>query len=182
MPFDYGVEKHVVHRKAEESAKLRGVIDVSWAMGGPNGYNNGIGVSARGDVLILTENYLDFAAEVANAKKATAQETTGENLVRRAMQDQQGENRYRPAAYPGRPGSGNLVCRWSGKGEVMAARTRLPGLTLNSTFGIRMAPDGNIIVGVGGHQNVDGKPHIGGSLAKFSPKGGKLFTDSGTLR
>src|SRR5207247_10477424 len=90
LPFDYGQEKHAIDRKGEESAQLRGVIGVPWAQGGPNGYNNGLGVSPRGDVLILTENYLDFAAELANAKKGTTQETSADNLIRRATQDQQG--------------------------------------------------------------------------------------------
>lgn len=177
-PFDYGVEKHVVQRKAEESAKLRGVIDVSWAMGGANGYNNGIGVSTRGDVMILTENYPNLAELLAGQKKA---EGTLDNLERRGKEDLKGGSRYHPASYPGRPGSGNFLWRWNARGEVVAADP-LPGLPVNSTFGIRMAPDGNYIIGLGGHQNVDGAAHIGGSVTKFAAKGGKLFSEHAPVK
>ncbi len=179
MPFDYGVERHTVVRKAEASAKLRGVIDVSWAMGGPNGYNNGIGVSTRGDVIILTENYANLAELLGGRTKAV--EGTLDNIERRGKEDLKDSNRYRPPQFPGRPGSGNFIWRWNSKGEVLAADA-VPGLPLNSTFGIRMAPDGHFILGVGGHQNVDGKPHIGGSLAKFTAQGGKLFSESAPIK
>ena len=64
--FDYGEERHGTNRKSESAAPLRGVIAVPWAMGGPNGYNNGLGISPRGDVFILTESYSDFAIEIVN--------------------------------------------------------------------------------------------------------------------
>ena len=179
MPFDYGVERHTVNRKAEDTAKLRGVIDVSWAMGGPNGYNNGIGVSTRGDVMILTENYTNFAELIGGRTKAV--EGTLDNIERRGKEDLKDPNRYRPPQFPGRPGSANFVWRWNSKGEVLAADA-VPGLPLNSTFGIRMAPDGHFILGVGGHQNVDGKAHIGGSLAKFTSQNGKLFSESAPIK
>jgi hypothetical protein len=156
-PFDYGVERNKTNRKAEEKAALQGVIDVSWAMGGPNGYNNGIGVSARGDVMILTENYKDLAEMLGGRTKFV--EGTLDNIERRGKEDLKDPNRYRAAEYPGRPGSANFIWRWNSKGQVLAADA-VPALPLNSTFGIRMAPDGRYIVGVGGHQNIMTKSEL----------------------
>ena len=49
--LDYGEEGRATNRKGEEAPLLRGVVRFPWAQGGPNGYNNGLGVSPRGDVI-----------------------------------------------------------------------------------------------------------------------------------
>src|SRR5262249_22218385 len=89
------------------------------------------------------------------------------------------DERFRPAIFPGRHWShGHLVWRWSRTGQVMGLDL-LPGLP-GSSFGIRSDAEGNFFVGVGYHMNVDGKAHVGGSLAKFAPKGGRLIRDYDT--
>lgn len=174
VPFDYGVEKQAVNRKTEAPALLRGVIHLPWAMGGANGYNNGIGVSPRGDVVLLTENYGNLAELMEGFKK------TGVDISRFKAELKE-DDRYRPGQFPGRISSGNLIWRWNNKGEVLAADA-LPGLSAQSSFGIRVTPDGHFIVGVGAHQNVAGRPHIGASLAMFAAQGGKLVCDQAVLK
>lgn len=183
-PFDYGEEMQVADRKAGEvPALLRGVIRIPWAMGGANGYNNGLGVSARGDILVLSENYQNLADLLADFKRSggTRPEGAFEGILRRGAEDLKEDGRYRPGQYPGRPGSGNLVWRWDRQGQLVSADA-IPGLPAHSSFGIRADPAGNIIVGVGYHQNVDGRPHIGGSVAKFAAQGGRLLSDQAPLK
>jgi len=183
VPFDYGEEMHVADRKGGESAALlRGAIQIPWAMGGPNGYNNGITVSPRGDVMILTENYQGLADIIGEQKRGGTASIEGapDNIERRGKQDLQEGTRLRPALFPGRLGSSNLLCRWDSRGQL-ASQDALPGLSVNS-FSLRSAPDGHVIVGVGAHQNVDGKPHIGGTLAKFAAQGGRLFSDQAPVK
>jgi DNA-binding beta-propeller fold protein YncE len=174
VPFDYGEEKGGVDRKGER--QLRGVISMPWAIGGPNGYNNGIGISPKGDVVALIENFQDFEL----FKQPRASNPTGYfdgNEFKQLLRDN--EDRFRPAQFPGRIWShGNLVWRFGRTGQVIALDA-IPGLPYSS-FGIRTDAAGNIFCGVGYHMNVDGKAHIGGSLAKFAPKGGRLIRDFGT--
>ena len=54
--------------------------------------------------------------------------------------------------------------------QTITGLDAIPGLPYSS-FGIRADRDGNYFTGVGYHMNVDGKAHIGGSLAKFARKG-----------
>jgi hypothetical protein len=182
VPFDYGEEMHLTDRKGGEApALLRGVIKFPWAQGGPNGYNNGLGVSPRGDVMILTENYQNLEELLGGLKRQDNKtEGTFDNILRRGAEDLKDPNRYRPRQYLGRPGSGNLVWHWNKQGQTLGTDA-LPGLSLR-TFGIRAAQDGQFIVGVGYHQNVDGRPHIGASVAKFAAKGGKLISEHAPLK
>ncbi|OAI49023.1 hypothetical protein AYO44_01070 [Planctomycetaceae bacterium SCGC AG-212-F19] len=173
VPFDYGETKAPTERRGgEAAAKLNGVLSFPWAMGGANGYNNGIGISARGDVLVLIENFQDAAAFKAMKFKDSYIDASLLNPFLQQMED-----RFRPAQFPGRTWAhGNLVWRYNRQGQVVALDA-LPGLPAHS-FGIRTDADGNFYVGIGYHRNVDGKSHIGGSLAKFAPKGGRLLHDS----
>lgn len=177
LPFDYGQEMFDLDRRGGEApARLHGVIAMPWAIGGPNGYNNGIGVSARGEIVSLIENFQDFEL----FKMPSASNPTGyfdANEFKRLLQDN--DDRFRPAQFPGRHWShGNLVWRFSRTGQVVALDA-IPGLPYSS-FGIRADAAGNVICGVGYHMNVGGKAHIGGSLAKFAPKGGRLIRDFNT--
>jgi hypothetical protein len=177
VPFDYGNELHEVDRKGgEKPARLRGVIAMPWAIGGPNGYNNGIGISPKGEVVALIENFQDFEV----FRKPSFSNPTGYfdgNEWKRLMKDN--EDRFRPGQFPGRHWShGNLVWRFSRTGQVVGLDA-LPGLPYSS-FGIRTDAEGNIFTGVGYHGNDNGKPHIGGCVAKFAPKGGKLIRDFNT--
>jgi len=176
LPFDYGDEKGGVDRKGERQPQLKGVISLPWAIGGPNGYNNGIGISAKGEVVALVENFQDFEL----FKKPSASNPTGYfdgNEFKRLLQDN--EDRFRPGQFPGRPWShGNLVWRFGRTGQVVGLDA-IPGLPYSS-FGIRSDAAGNVFCGVGYHMNVDGKAHIGGSLAKFAAKGGRLVRDFAT--
>lgn len=176
VPFDYGDEKGGVDRRGEQLPQLRGVISLPWAIGGPNGYNNGIGISPKGEVVALIENFQDFEL----FRKPTASNPTGYfdgNEFNRLLKDN--EDRFRPTQFPGRSWShGNLVWRFGRTGQVIGLDA-IPGLPYSS-FGIRTDATGNIYCGVGYHMNVDGKPHIGGSLAKFAPQGGRLIRDFDT--
>ncbi len=176
VPFDYGDEKGGTDRKGERTPQLKGVISMPWAIGGPNGYNNGIGISPRGDVVALIENFQDFEL----FKKPSASNPTGYfdgNEFKRLLKDN--EDRFRPGQFPGRHWShGNLVWRFGRTGQVIGLDA-IPGLPYSS-FGIRSDAAGNVYCGVGYRMNVDGKAHIGGSLAKFAPKGGRLLRDFDT--
>ncbi len=176
VPFDYGDEKGGVAKKGEREPALRGVISMPWAIGGPNGYNNGIGISPKGDVVALIENFQDFEL----FRKPSASNPTGYfdgNEFKRLLQDN--EDRFRPTQFPGRPWShGNLVWRFSRTGQIIGLDA-IPGLPYSS-FGIRTDAAGNVYCGVGYHMNVDGKAHVGGSIAKFAPKGARLIRDFDT--
>ena len=92
---------------------------------------------------------------------------------------QEAEERYRPVQFPGRHWAhGHLVWRYDRTGQVTSLDA-IPGLPYSS-FGIRTDSAGNFFVGVGYHMNVEGKAHIGGSMAKFAPKGGRLIRDFDT--
>ncbi|OAI48998.1 hypothetical protein AYO44_00935 [Planctomycetaceae bacterium SCGC AG-212-F19] len=175
VPFDYGEATPSTDRRGgEPAAKLNGILSFPWALGGPNGYNNGIGISPRGDVLILIENFQDFEAW---RKLKLTNSYIDDSVWKPFLKDM--ENRYRPTQFPGRSWAhGHLVWRYSSTGQV-AAIDAVPGLPYSS-FGIRTDAAGNFFTGVGYHMNVDGKPHIGGSLAKFAPKGGRLIRDFNT--
>jgi hypothetical protein len=178
LPFDYGQQLYTFNRKGEDAAKLQGVIAMPWAQGGPNGYNNGLAVSTRGDVLMLTENYQDMALEWAQSSKRGSSEArggVGATLFR--LQDDQKGEQFRPALYPGRISNSNLICRWDSKGRLVD-RDALPGLPLG-TFGLRTDMADNPILGVGYNQNVDGQPHLGGCLAKFTARGARLYGERG---
>ncbi|OAI48989.1 hypothetical protein AYO44_00890 [Planctomycetaceae bacterium SCGC AG-212-F19] len=182
VPFDYGEQKHAPNRKGEESARLQGIIGVSWAMGGPNGYNNGLGVSPRGDIMILTENYRNLADLIGEQKRNGSQNVEGafDNIERRGKEDLKDPNRYRPAIFAGRLSNSNLVCRWNAKGELQDMDT-LPGLSI-CAFGLRTDREGNLYVGTGEHQNVDSKPHFGGTLAKFAGKGARILSEPAAVK
>jgi hypothetical protein len=120
LPFDYGEQKHASQRKSEASALLRGVINIPWAQGGPNGYNNGLGVSTRGDVLILTENYQDMAAEWAATTKRGA---LGQNEVRSGV----GATLFRLQDDPDRRGRQSSECRWPAAHRRQPGQVRRPG-------------------------------------------------------
>ncbi|MBL8796526.1 MAG: SMP-30/gluconolactonase/LRE family protein [Planctomycetia bacterium] len=176
VPFDYGDERGGTDRKGERESQLKGVISMPWAIGGPNGYNNGIGISPRGEVVALIENFQDFEIfRQPSASNPTGYFDSGQ--FKALLKDN--EDRFRPGQFPGRAWShGNLVWRFSRTGQVIGLDA-IPGLPYSS-FGIRSDATGNVFCGVGYHMNVDGKAHIGGSLAKFAPKGGRLIRDFGT--
>ena len=164
VPFDYG---EAIRHGGDG---LRGVVKISWAMGGANGFSNGLDVAPDGTILCLADNYRNIREFMATATYMDAN-------VRRGNEAMIAEG-YRPRRYPGRiPGNGELVWRWSPKGEL-TGEDLVPGMQINS-YGIRSDKDGNIYVGVGYHQMVDGKPHIGGAVVKFPPTGGKFSTSFG---
>lgn len=163
IPFDYGEER------GTEPRHLRGVIDIGWALGGANGFNNGIAVAPKGEILALCENYQDMKV-ITETRGGTWLD-----VLDRLMP----KDRYRPRLFPGRVcAASQLVWRWNAKGEV-TGEDLIPSLKMN-TCGIRTDPAGNIYVGVGWHANASGRPHIGGALAKFPPQGGRLISTAGT--
>ncbi|MBL8799934.1 MAG: SMP-30/gluconolactonase/LRE family protein, partial [Planctomycetia bacterium] len=171
VPFDYGEELQPPNRQGGETAVLlRGVVTIPWAMGGANGYNNGFTVSPRGDILANVENYQTTEAFTKYGKF----DGSLLNALKKDLED-----RYRPALFPGRIwGGSQLIFRWDARGQASAVDI-VPGVAVESQ-GIRTDRDGNLYIGLQYHQSVNGRPHIGGSLAKFAPKGARLIAGAGT--
>jgi hypothetical protein len=171
VPFDYGEEKGRGHQA------LRGVLDISWAQGGANWFNNGFAVAPDGSVLALVENYQDIkmVQEISHGLGGVGGKPDNKYFTYEIARD-----RYRPRIFPGRLyAAGTIVRRWDPRGE-MTAEDLLPGSDVG-TCGIRADAAGNIYVGIHAHQVVDGQPQPAGAFAKFPPTGGRFTSSFGAI-
>ena len=166
VPFDYG------EATGPADCRYRGVLNVGWAMGGANGFDNGVAVGPNGEVYAMVEIYTSI-------EDFRGSNGMGGDTLLNIFKAQAPEDRHRPRMFAGRKySSGYLVWRWSGRGEITGVDL-VPGLELRSS-GIRADQWGNMYIGIGYHQNVGGNIHIGSALGKFPPEGGKFVNTEGT--
>ncbi len=170
VPFDYGEEQTIPWTGGR---KFRGVLKLPAQIPG-NGFDQGMSVTPRGDVLALCKNFHQIA------DRFESKGTTIPPLE---------SDRYRPKIFPGRKwDSAELVFRWDNRGEMTGEDLIAAGA--GSTACIKGDKWGNIYIGLSAHQvGPDGKPcvptHSGGdhgigAVLKFPPPGGKIYGTWGT--
>ncbi|MCX7803878.1 MAG: hypothetical protein N3A38_01680, partial [Planctomycetota bacterium] len=170
VPFDYGEEQLIPWTGGR---KFRGVLKLPAQIPG-NGFDQGMSVTPRGDVLALCKNFHQIA------DRFESKGTTIPPLE---------SDRYRPKIFPGRKWDcAELVFRWDNRGEMTGEDLIAAGA--GSTACIKGDRWGNIYIGLSAHQvGPDGKPcvptHSGdthgiGAVLKFPPSGGKIYGTWGT--
>ncbi|MCX7806485.1 MAG: hypothetical protein N3A38_15060, partial [Planctomycetota bacterium] len=168
VPFDYGEEQKLPW----QARPLRGVIKIE-ALPGANGFDNGIGVAPNGDVAAFMKNYRTAEAGILDNLVKEGGYIDGNELA--ALKKQIANMFFRPKIFPGRfANAAELIMRWN-KGGEMTGEDLVPAMP-NPSCGVRLDRHGNIYVGIGANMIMeDGKPHSGGTVAKFPHWGGKVY-------
>jgi len=165
VPFDYGEGQKL----SFATKGLRGAIVVA-ALPGANGFDTGTSVAPNGDVISFMTTYRDKEGFMGG-RPSTYYDG---NQLRKVLQ-QMADRAFRPHIFPGRyTGGAEIVMRWSERGELIG-EDLVPAVPLPSC-GIKTDAAGNIYMGMGARWMMpDGKPHRGGTVAKFPPRGGKVY-------